>query len=280
MIVMVEEGRLGNQIFQYAALRSACRSNERLWLLGFDQLRETFTGLEARFTHIATNPLKHLTTLNYTKVRSLARTLPLAGMMHESPESEIIRDPSRLTISQPAWYQTDAYAKSHAIERLQIRSEHVNLARAVLSNKGLSGSRTAFVHIRAGDYRHWPTADAPAILSPDWYRAQIERIRDSDPTIAVIGIGDDPEYVDEVLSTVPHGFTAHESYATEFALMSLCTAGILSASSFAYWGAVFARRTFPTGTFIAPRYWAGHAMRSWYPINIETKALTYVEVVG
>jgi hypothetical protein len=279
MIVMVEEGRLGNQIFQYAALRSACRPKERLWLMGFDQLRETFTGLEASFTPIASNPLKHLTTLNYERVRSLTRLLPMIGMMDETPEASVHRDSSWFTISGPAWYQTDEYANSEAISRLRIRQEHSDSAQAVLSTFGLTGSRTAFVHIRAGDYRHWPTTEAPAILSPEWYRSQIARLRESDPTIAIVGIGDEPEFVGEVMSGVANGFTAREKYATEFALMSLCAGGILSASSFAYWGAVFARRTFPSGTYIAPRYWAGHATQSWYPSNIETSSLTYVDVI-
>jgi hypothetical protein len=280
MIVMVEEGRLGNQVFQYAALRTACRPNERLWLLGFDQLRETFTGIDARFSHIASNPLKHLVTLNYDRVRTLSRFVPMTGMVNESTESMVVRQPSRVSISQPAWYQTDAYANSEAVRRLRVREDHLERAQAVLEANGLSGARTAFVHVRAGDYRQWPTAEAPAILSPEWYRAQIMRLRESDSTVAVIGIGDEPEYVAEVMSSVPNGFTAREDYATEFALMSLCASGILSASSFAYWGAVFARRTFPNGTYIAPRFWAGHATQSWYPPNIQTNSLSYVDVVG
>jgi hypothetical protein len=202
----------------------------------------------------------------------------MVGMVNESPMATVVREPCRFSISRPAWYQTDFYTGSGDVTRLRIREDHLARARAVLESKGLDRTRTAFVHIRAGDYRYWPSVDAPAILSAEWYRLQVSRLRQFDSKLAVIGVGDDSDYVQEVMSGIPHAFTVQESYSTEFALMSLCSSGVLSASSFAYWAAVFARREFPDGVFIAPRFWAGHAMNNWYPPNIETASLTYVEV--
>ena len=52
MIVFQQSGQLGNQIFQYAALRSLYRSPEELVLLGFSDLQATFDNIEAKIVNV------------------------------------------------------------------------------------------------------------------------------------------------------------------------------------------------------------------------------------
>ena len=50
MIISKGSGRLGNQLFQYAALRTLCEQNEKLvLLLGFDDLQKAFDGINAKY---------------------------------------------------------------------------------------------------------------------------------------------------------------------------------------------------------------------------------------
>ena len=278
MLVMVEEGRLGNQLFQYAALRSEARPSEKLVLFGFDQLKETFDGIDARFIHIASNPLKHLVSLDYSRVGRLAARIPGLSSVTESVEARPIRGAGSIGIVHPSWFQSPAYLLSSTISSLEIKPRLKTAAREILDSLNPNGAPCAFVHVRAGDYRTWPSTEAPAILPPRWYAEQAAALSVRVPGVRFIGVGDEPEYVEEVMSAIPNSRSARAGYGEEFALMTLCRHGILSASSFAYWAAWFARRESPSGLFIAPTFWAGHASGDWYPTSIASDFMTFEPV--
>lgn len=280
MIVMVESGRLGNQIFQYLALRSVASPRERIVLLGFDQLRQTFDGVDASFVHIGSNPLRHLVSLDLSRLARKASHLPFVGTISEDEAAGARRQASaRLALAEPAWFQGNGAHATPTSGRLHVRPHWLSIAQAFLDDRELGPHLTAVVHVRAGDYRSWPSAERPAILSPQWYRARIAEIRQAEPGLAVVAIGDDGDYTREVIQGIAnaHHFTsdAPTAYAQEFALMTSCRFGILSASSFAYWGAYFARRRYPDGTFVGPRYWAGHGEEAWFPPHIEADFIEY-----
>jgi hypothetical protein len=68
MLIFKESGRLGNQIFQYAALRSLCEEKEKLFLLGFNDLKLTFNGIDAKIININNSRL-------YREICSLYKAL-------------------------------------------------------------------------------------------------------------------------------------------------------------------------------------------------------------
>ena len=99
------------------------------------------------------------------------------------------------------------------------------------------------------------------------------------PNLAVVAIGDEIDYTNEVIAEMENAFVYSDGselgYAREFALMTLCGFGVLSASSFAYWGAYFAKRNFPRGVYLAPRFWAGHTSGIWWPEHIKANFIDY-----
>ena len=276
MIAMVESGRLGNQIFQYAALRAVAKPRESLLLLGFDQLRSTFDGVQARFVTIRTSPLRHLVSLDYERVARVTAAIPGLGLIAEDDAGRARRDArAALALARPSWFQSADILRSPALPSLSVKPVYLARARAFLSDSGMQASSTAFVHVRAGDYRTWPSPEYPAILSPQWYRARIDEVRAARPEATVVAIGDDPAYTDEVIAGVTRAVSYRADEASEFALMTICEAGILSASSFAYWGAYFAKRADPAALILGPQYWAGHAQEQWYPPNIAAPFIDY-----
>ena len=54
MLFFEEDGRLGNQIFQYVALMSMCLERESVILLEFRDLQLLFDGLKAKIINQAT----------------------------------------------------------------------------------------------------------------------------------------------------------------------------------------------------------------------------------
>jgi hypothetical protein len=178
-------------------------------------------------------------------------------------------------LAAPSWFQNSRLLEQSALKELHIRESWLSRARSTLAQHGLTPELTAFVHARAGDYRTWPTALNPAILDPAWYARQAEKMSGAIPRLKFAVVGDEPEFRSEIARAIPSAIEIESGFETEFALMSLCGSGILSASTFAFWGAYFASRTHAAGLFIAPEYWAGHRSGAWYPKAIQAPFLTY-----
>lgn len=277
MIIMIESGRLGNQVFQYLALRSCARAGEGIQLFGFDQLDSVFTGVQAKFTSIQANPLRHLQSIDSRRLGRLAKLLPATGIISEdSTGNAVVESRGRLMLAAPSWFQNSNILAEPALALMQVRESWLARAHAILAELGLTPELTAFVHVRAGDYRTWPSAEHPAILTPDWYSRQAAQLKESVPDLQFIIIGDEPAYRAEVTRAIPTSVEIESTFETEFALMTICASGILSASTFAFWGAYFAHRERPGSLFIAPEFWAGHRCKTWYPSSLQATFLTYV----
>lgn len=119
---------------------------------------------------------------------------------------------------------------------------------------------------------------APAMLSDKWYLEQMQLVRKRFSQAFFIVLSDDPRHCDSVFKDQPDVYVSHQSEAQDFALMSLCAGGILSASSFAWWGAYFAKKTTGAELFIAPKYWFGHGLKKWMPAKIAVDWIEYADV--
>jgi hypothetical protein len=116
------------------------------------------------------------------------------------------------------------------------------------------------------------------VLPGSWYRRQIQILWDHIPGGHFIVLSDDIPYAKELVGNERDVVICSESAEVEFALMTLCNGGVLSASSFSWWGAYFARRDSKAAVFMAPLYWLGHRTGAWEPKGIETDWLTYAPV--
>ncbi len=138
-------------------------------------------------------------------------------------------------------------------------------------------SNLIFIHVRRGDYLHWPTLDNPAALSDSWYLKQIDQISKDRKQARFLFFTDDPTYVrNHILNKVPNGDIYHHSEAFDLAVMTLCAGGVLSPSSYAWWAAKLSSQLGVNKLFIAPNFWIGHARAEWHPPGIKSTFLKYV----
>jgi len=79
-----------------------------------------------------------------------------------------------------------------------------------------------------------------------------------------------------VFSKYPNVVISENCQYVDLALMKQCSMGILSASSFAWWGAWFSIQNEKNySIYIAPKYWGGHRTRHWYPEGFIFDWITY-----
>ena len=278
MIVFLESGRLGNQLFQYAALRTLARPGERVVLVGFDQLRSVFEGLDASFpirsgavAYRACQALRG----GVERIAAATRLLPL---VRQDPQTGC---PQRIggllpgpTLVLNAWFQSEAAFDPAVVAGLTLREALADDAGAFLDDLRQRGHRPVFVHVRRGDYLHFPSVEYPAVLPDDWYRERMAAMRAQLPGAYFVLFSEDVAHLRDAFGDGDDHVVHEAGPALAFAIMSGCDAGILSASSFAWWAAYFARRR-GVGPFVAPEFWCGHRQREWYPPGIAAGFLTY-----
>ena len=265
-------------------MRSFMTHEQRLILVDFDDLAATFTGIDAelRSTRSARDRWR---------LRAVHRARHLVG----SPLGLVVQDPST---HLPVWstpgsvatvrgyYQRDHDGHAPHVGALTFRPEVTAAAERFLCERlgGVAAEPLAFVHVRRGDYlTHsvgrkptglgWVDGGTPVALPAAWYRERMEELRDALPGVRFVLVGDDPTWADRELAG-PDTVTSNLDAGTDLALLARCDAGILSASSFAWWGAWFAQRQ-SDGPFLAPLHWLGHAVGEWWPELISTRSLAY-----
>jgi hypothetical protein len=136
-----------------------------------------------------------------------------------------------------------------------------------------------FVHVRLGDYLHWPSVQSPAALPFDWYVEALQHISQRDPYAHFVFFSDDSS-LRSSFSCMDFGVTfLSSSVYDDFTAMLCCQAGgVLSASSLSYWAAALLRSDFPHASFLAPLYWLGWSSGNWQPYGSFKNWITYLPV--
>lgn len=281
MIIFREDGRLGNQLFQYLALRTICRDREIIILLGFEALQSVFDSIEAK---IINQHSPRLERYFFYRLYELTDKLSSIGVFSRIEESKQLQEAvirlgltKKIKFSGKTYFQGEKFFDLEIVQSLKIRSVLLNQAKRLIQEVA-DGRSPIFVHIRRGDYVRWPSQETPAILSASYYLKCIDIIRLEILNPFFIFVSDDPFYVQECFSEVKDSYISKQNDTEDFALMTLCKSGILSASSFSWWAAYLSQLQNRSKLFLAPRFWAGHRSGQWFPQFIEADFLSYVDV--
>lgn len=244
MITTRLHGRLGNQMFQYAAAAGlAARLDVPVAL----DSREAIANGEGVLTRVfdlpvvepsVLPPLKSRSPLRYAAWRATER----APRFHRenglgfNPSIAGFQDGSYLH----GYWQSDRYF-AHIADRIRqdfafppLRDPK-NQAMAARISQGMSIS----LHVRRGDYL---TLNAHVLCDQSYYEAALARITqnmDSAPTVFVFS--DDPQWAKDNLplpfDKVVVDFNGPDTDYEDMRLMSLCQHNIIGNSSFSWWAA-------------------------------------------
>lgn len=282
MILVFEKGRLGNQLFQYAALKELY-PNHLLILFGFGDLKQALDHVDAIVIEKERPP--HLLEFGLKHVFLVLAKLRLIGTIKERRNHAgfDIKKVSGLIFSTYL-LKNSFFQNKDIVERIQphfaLNATHCERATEWLSDKVVqSGDKTLiFVHVRRGDYSTWPSLEHPAVLDAQWYIKGMDHFRKRVENPIFLILTDDPGYARQYFGDQLDVLFSVNDKFTDFALMSLCQNGILSASSFAWWGAWFSKaHNADEGLYLAPKYWGGHRKKEWWPGGFITNWITYIE---
>ncbi len=283
MIIFFEHGRLGNQLFQYAALKTFF-PKENVVLFGFEDLDEIIEPVDAKLIKRSDLPRWLPFGLARRFFSFLAGVYLIGSVWEKRNPAAYELESSRGLIFGVKLLQSSFFQHSTLTKRLkpdfEVREHHKQKARTWISRNlaGQNQENFVFVHIRRGDYLHWPSRDNPAVLDLKWYLRAMDRIKAKIKHPQFIIITDDVFYARDVFSSRDDLVISESSPYVDFALMGECPHGILSASSFAWWGAWFSRQKHQDQSiYLAPKYWSGHRANRWFPEGFISDWITYIE---
>lgn len=283
MIIFFEHGRLGNQLFQYCGLRHYC-SGHKLIFIGCEDLQRHFESVDARF--IPKNTLSPWFPFPlFRRIVFFLVAVRLLGRITEEKDGEVLKLAIRKGLFWNNYVAQNFFLQHRDVVNQicsapSLKPDLIQVALVWLRKKtiGLNSSELIFVHVRRGDYLHWPSSEFPAVLDLAWYERAIKAVQEKNKNAVFILMSDDQFYLRDVFNESDRLVISDNPPEIDMALMSLCHSGILSSSSFAWWGAFYARSNQKEGgIFLAPQYWGGHRAKKWYPTNFRTSWITYVE---
>lgn len=235
-------GHLGNQMFQYAFIRSLSIKHNRNFIIPPKEVFGKHFYLQLR------SCIDDCFELNCE--RDLGN-FPTLQEGHFHFDSEIYENPSSENVDLFGYFQTEKYFKD--VEK-EIRKDFVFKEEIYSPTKEqfdsiVGKNPTISLHIRRTDY---VTNSNHPVQSIEYYHQALNEL---DQDLPVIILSDDPEWckTQEIFSGDRFLISESDNCYVDLCLMSLCNYHIIANSSFSWWGAWLAK----SKKVIAPKNWFG-----------------------
>jgi len=285
MIVFFESGKLGNQLFQYCAMKKF-QPDGLIVAVGMRELKDNFSGIEivglSKFGKLIEKIIRRIGEKRTEYASTKLRLLTMVEEVRSSSGIKFSVTPGlikNLIYFKAGYYQSEDKVDDGIAEHITLNQKNRDIADQFYKFIPGDKANRFFVHVRRGDYVNWPNSQSPAVLPLDWYRTQMNHIRSKNPNALFIVVSDDKPYVNEFFSNEKDVVIACGDMISDFAVMTKCLGGgVLSASSLSWWASYFIRRDNLGATFVAPTFWGGHRLGSWYPEQIQTTWINYANV--
>jgi len=270
MIVIFENGRLGNQISQYIGLQQYF-SSELIVMIGYKGLNSLFSNLNA--VVIPINP-GGIVFHGLRKVMYAMAKIKIIDTYRED-DNCTYQGTSRVRLVKDSFFQKNPY-EIEEVKKLKFKAK--------LSNDELSlfdGNRNnVFVHMRRGDYLNSENIKMQAVKEVGWYKNMMNSFKDMVTNTHFIICTDDVHFVKSHFSNSDRCYISEGDELNDFLLMSRCNYGILSPSTFSLWAVYIScinNNEDADKYFISPAKWPWQGLLGSQLFPSEWEYIDYVD---
>jgi len=294
--ILFSNGRLGNQLIELLGVKSKFPDTVVV-AINFDQARH-YLNSNSPFIWLGSSRSYSLLARTFAKLFWLIRKVPLnilrifASIFIESETNQLISAKAYIPFLKVHWIDGPFFqhSSSYSLPRIisfkprgtwETGAQHL-IFDSKYRDSGPNIPKNIFLHIRLGDYLSHRANNSiySYIPSLSYYLDSINyllNLHGEDSTIFVAS--DDINKARSYFLGIQQCVFVDESPEVTLSLMSLCDAGILSASSFSWWAAHYALiHNKKQGPFIAPKYWLGFSQKKWHPSGFHSAYLEYHDV--
>ena len=274
MKIFLADGRIGNQIFQYLFLKTIQDNNEKIIVSGFEELKEVFEindfinlnknnrWLRFFLFGICGPVLYFLSDKRVISSITIKHETILNNYSRESTTFDTIQGiVKRITFVKLGFFQSEIFFDKSLTNNLKFKEIFLMNA-AELLNSIPNNYHKIFVHIRRNDYKNFTVCGQSTLLPMSYYKDQIEWFIQNRKDCFFIFLGDETKFLSEEFQYVENKMiSSNLHYGTDLAIMTQCNSGILSPSSFGWWGSYMMEER---DTVFAPKFWLGFRSKIEY----------------
>lgn len=274
MKIFLADGRIGNQIFQYLFLKTIQVNNEKIIVSGFEELREVFQindfinlnknnrCVRALLFRICKPILSFLSDKKIISSIAVKKEKMLENCIRESTSYDTKQGIiNRVTYVKLGFFQSEVFFDKSFTSNLKFKETYLTKSSELL-NCIPNNCHKIFVHIRRNDYKNFTVCGQSTLLPMSYYKDQIEWFIQNRKDCFFIFLGDDTKFLSEEFQYVENKMiSSNLHYGTDLAIMTQCNSGILSPSSFGWWGSYMMEER---DTVFAPKFWLGFRSKIEY----------------
>ncbi|NOI36284.1 alpha-1,2-fucosyltransferase [Vibrio cyclitrophicus] len=287
MLIFIGASGLGNQLFQYGFLKKKQKNKEKIIALGFEELLSItnindVVGFKSaifknyKFKYALITLLRFLAFFRIISITKPIYDKELEHYKCESTEFTTKKGLFNITFVVEGYYQSETFLDRGAVEKIKIKEEYVAKAKNILAS--YSHKNMVFVHIRRGDYLNFNIMGKSALLPKSYYEKSISEILNKNEDCFFIFLSNDASYVKDEFSHIKNKYISETGcMGVDLALMSLCNNGILSASSYSWWGSFLMSEK---NSILSPKYWLGFNSKRYFHQNSVPSYSNEIEVVS
>lgn len=238
-----KNGRLANQMFQYAATRGIAASNGYEFTIPHSDFKDQWSEHQL-FEAFKLPSVKHVGYIQgeYYKEPDNHSHIYLEDFVNQCPDN----------VSLYGYFQTEKYFKH--IEN-QIREDFIFVDEIWNPCKeSFDFDKIISLHVRRTDYLKPEHASHHGQCSLEYYENALEKL---DKNLPVLIFSDEPEWCkqQDLFASERFLVSETENNLMDLCLMSMCSHHIIANSSFSWWGAWLAN----SENVVAPKNWYGPA---------------------
>lgn len=283
MILFLSDGRLGNQLFQYAFLNTIAKENEKIITANMEQFVDKFEIKNPNFLHkklgkyilfIVKKIIKPYILETFVKIKLIGYIKQDVSGTLFLPTYTKINGILPITLVETDFFQSEDFFDKNKID-FSIKENYFKEAKEFLTQVPKDSTKI-FVHIRRGDYIFESYLGVQGIdLPKSYFKEAMSKISENINNPFFVFLSDDSSYVECCFENIKNKIISKNSMGTDLAIMSLCQYGIVSNSSFSWWGAYMMK---DKKRVIFPKYWYGWKHKIESHINIQPRWAEVIEV--
>lgn len=294
MIGVIAQGRMGNQLFQYAfAYVTARKLQTDFFIYLADSLH--YFDLIDDFDRINEKNIKHYSRKNILRFSDL----PFVFKEFKNPikyvakrkihknictwnntldeNNYLLKEISDNTLYS-GFFQSEEYLTEFRTEIMKMFAIKNEFRSEFEKNKKyLLGKKYIAVHIRRTDYKNYGGEELGGLdmtLPLSYYRNCLSLISDVDQ-YNVVFVSDDPEFARAEFGERENHYFESNDEITDFQLLLNADKTIIANSSFSWWAAWL--NTKPEKAIYAPEYYLGFRVNKYYPAGIKVKDWNWIK---
>jgi hypothetical protein len=274
MIAIHLQGRLGNQLFQYAFIKNASiklnvhffidQSVEKFYLSDYFELKAysfsfidqyifSIRGYKNLFSYYFKNWFYNFLVNQFLKTKlelDLDPRYPLHLLTH-------LKD----NCLYKGYFQSPLFFKQiepKISEEFSVKKQFL-LSYQEKYNHVLKNKKIISLHVRKGDYQNLPSS---------YYHAIIDQYKDEENTLFIF-VSDDYQFIEKEFSKVSNKLISKDTEINDFLHLMLSDVCITANSTFSWWAAYLNQKK--NKVIHCPKYFLGFKLKKEYPPNIYPK---------